>query len=373
MTAKEKFNSMSAKIEELAKSKDYLKPREIGMEIANHAVIGYRDLNTVFTYLTGISLLDYIRERQIMAAYKTIISMPIFDVEIAISVSGLDNQSSFGKRFKERFGITPKEAFNLKDESKLAEQITWDIISNGNNLFEAETKEQTYSPKKFGLPEEEYQRIQQAADLQLLFELDDIQSEVAFTIAKQEKADIKKVFGFVADYCVFLDYDIKRQETTYEILLNIFNAFPELRFVYLYVIDEIGTAIDLVGEIKVLGYNPMSFSPDFLKMYVEEDSMDFKEFLSLAKKYEEVRGGIDSYFSEFIIKIRYGMDFDEAIREEDYMELAERALLDYNKFEDDFDDPMLKWIEEETDYTNSDRFDDDYDEDSAYYDGDPYK
>ena len=67
------------------------------------------------------------------------------------------------------------------------------------------------------------------------------------------------------------------------------------------------------------------------------------------------------------------MDFDEAIREEDYMELAERALLDYNKFEDDFDDPMLKWIEEETDYTNSDRFDDDYDEDSAYYDGDPYK
>lgn len=35
-----------------------------------------------------------------------------------------------------------------------------------------------------------------------------------------------------------------RRNTTNEIIQTIFKASPELRFVYLYVIDEIGTAID---------------------------------------------------------------------------------------------------------------------------------
>ena len=107
-----------------------------------------------------------------MVANKTIISMPIFGFEVAVSVSGLDNQSPIGKQFE--------------DSSKLAEQITWDMISNGNNLLDAEIKNRKLSQKKFGLSKEEYQRIQQAYDLQKLFELDDNQSEVAFNIAKQD-------------------------------------------------------------------------------------------------------------------------------------------------------------------------------------------
>ena len=290
-----------------------------------------------------------------MAAHKTIISMPIFGFEVAVSVSGLDDQSPIGKQFE--------------DSSKLAEQITWDMISNGNNLLDAETIKQKHSKKKFGLSKEEYQRIQQAYDLQKLFELDDNQSEVAFNIAKQEVADMKKVFAFVADYCVFLDYDLTRQEISYDTLLCIFNASPELRFVYLYVIDEIGTAIDLVGEIKVAGYDPLSFSPDFLKLYVKEDSMDFKELVDLAEKYQSIHGELDSYFPEFLLMYKCGLISDNTICEEDCMESDEDESFAYHMFEDDYDDPMLRWINEETNYANSDRFDDDYDEDSAYYEG----
>ena len=285
-----------------------------------------------------------------MGAHKTIISMPIFGFEVAVSVSGLDDQSPIGKQFE--------------DSSKLAEQITWDVVSNGNNLLDAEIKNRTLSQMKFGLSKEEYQRIQQAYELQKLFELDDNQSEVAFNIAKQEDADMKKVFAFVADYCVFLDYDLTRQDITYDTLLTIFNASPELRFVYLYVIDEIGTAIDLVGEIKVAGYDPLSFSPDFLKLYVKEDSMGFKELIDLAEKYQSIHGELDSYFPEFLLMYKCGL-----ICEEDCMESAEDESFAYHMSEDDYDDPMLRWINEETNYANSDRFDDDYDEDSAYYEG----
>ena len=290
-----------------------------------------------------------------MATHKTIISMPIFGFEVAVSVSGLDDQSPIGKQFE--------------DSSKLAEQITWDMISNGNNLLDAELKNRKLSKMKFGLSKEEYHRIHQAYDLQLLFDLDDNQSEVAFNIAKQEDADMEKVFAFVADYCVFLDYDLTRQDITYDTLFSIFNASPELRFVYLYVIDEIGTAIDLVGEIKVLGYDPLSFSPDFLKLYVEEDSMNFKEFNDLAEKYIMIHGELDSYFSEFLLKYKYDMDFDDAIYEEDYSRKVENALTSYDMFEDDYDEHMQKWIDDETNYANSDRFDDNYEEDSAYYEG----
>ena len=267
-----------------------------------------------------------------MAAHKAIISLPIFGFEVDVSVSGLDDQSPIGKQFE--------------DTSKLAEQITWDMISNGNNLLDAETIKQKLSQMKFGLSKEEYQRIQQAYELQLLFELDDNQSEVAFNIAKQEDADMKKVFAFVADYCVFLDYDLTRQDIIYDTLLTIFKASPELRFVYLYVIDEIGTAIDLVGEIKVAGYDPLSFSPDFLKLYVKEDSMDFKEFNALAEKYQSIHGELDSNFPEFLLMYKCGL-----ICEEDCMESAEDESFAYHMSEDDYDDPMLRWINEETDYS----------------------
>jgi ATP-dependent helicase/nuclease subunit B len=40
------------------------------------------------------------------------------NVENAIEISGLDNQSSFGKKFKEVFGMTPQEAFAKKDQTK---------------------------------------------------------------------------------------------------------------------------------------------------------------------------------------------------------------------------------------------------------------
>ena len=151
-------------------------------------------------------------------------------------------------------------------------------------------------------------------------------AEYELDIAKQKDADMKKVFAFVADYCVFLDYDLTRQDITYDTLITIFNASPELRFVYLYVIDEIGTAIDLVGEIKVAGYDPLSFSTDFLKLYVKEDSMDFKELIDLAQKYQSIHGELDSYFPEFLLMYKCGLISDNTICEEDCMESDEDAL-----------------------------------------------
>lgn len=70
-----------------------------------------------------------------------------------------------------------------------------------------------------------------------------------------------------------------------------------------------------------------------------------------------------------IAMYKCGLISDNTICEEDCMESDEYTSFEYYMSEDDFDDPMLRWINEETNYANSDRFDDDYDEDSAYYEG----
>lgn len=120
----ERFNSMINMIENAVFSEKSLKATEIKMETAQYCGLSLRDLNTVFTYLTDSSLLEYIKGRQIMAAYSVIISMKQFDIEKAIDISGYDNQSSFGKRFKEVFGMSPKSAFRKKDKTKLVGPLT---------------------------------------------------------------------------------------------------------------------------------------------------------------------------------------------------------------------------------------------------------
>ena len=265
MKVKEKFEKLISEIEDLANRHEYLKPKNIGYKVASSSGIVFRDLNSIFTYLTGVSLNDYIKERQIMAAYTTIVSMPIFDIEVAISVSGYDNQSSLGKKFKERFGITPTEAFREKDFSRISEQITWDMISNGVNLFDNKIKASKPDQKeRFGIPAKEYLLITEAANLQVLYEFDDTQSNIAYIIAKDYKVSLRQAFDFVDDYCVYLDYISGQSNANEEEMTEVFNASKEIAFIFFNVINEIGTAVNLVGEIKALGHNPLEFDKDFL-------------------------------------------------------------------------------------------------------------
>lgn len=333
MTVKEKFERLVSEIENLANSDEQLKPRDIGERMANISILGYRDLNTIFTYLTGTSLLDYIRERQIMAAYIKIINMPIFNVSVAISVSGLDNQSSFGKKFKERFGITPKEAFNEKDMSKFIQQLTWNSISNDEELFKTTTQQPKRHNNKFGFSNEEYQLLQQAEDLQLLYEFDDIQSEIAFKIAKEENVDIKRAFKFVDDYFLYMGDDFVPFNQTFKI----FDDMDELKFVYFNVVQEIETAQKLVDELKELGHNPREFTVYFLKACVEEDRFALEDLFQFAEQYEEEHGEVDSEFEDFITSIKLGIDECESVY--DYFEYDEDGV-PYDEDENSYDDFM---------------------------------
>lgn len=99
VTAKSNFNTMMNEIDNMILCRESLSSTDIKASIALNSGLSNRDLNTIFTYLTGRSLKDYITERQMMAAYKDIIEMREFNIDAAIILTGYDNQSSFTKKF----------------------------------------------------------------------------------------------------------------------------------------------------------------------------------------------------------------------------------------------------------------------------------
>ena len=165
MNAKEKFESLIEKIEDMVTSDSDNSAKNIAVEVSNMNYLSYRETSVIFSYLTGYSsLLDYIRERKMMASYKMLISCPILNIEAAVVVSGYDNQSSFSKKFKEQFEETPSEAFSKKDQSKLLPPLTWKSLSSDASRFfdkciEMDKKEKT----KFGVSAVQYEKMMRAA------------------------------------------------------------------------------------------------------------------------------------------------------------------------------------------------------------------
>ena len=141
MNAKEKIEKIIFDIEELA-TNDCIKASEISEIVAANLFMGYRELNDVFKFFTDRSLNEYIKERKMMAAYELLIEQDDFNINQCIDISGLDNQSSFGKKFKEVFGVSPYDAFTAKDQTRCLPPLSW------NSIFEIHSKKMKARQKK---------------------------------------------------------------------------------------------------------------------------------------------------------------------------------------------------------------------------------
>ena len=326
MTTKNRFEDLICRIELAVTTMEGQKPRDIVEAVVSDEGSGYRDINTIFTYLTGMSIMEYARERQLMSAYTFIINAKFFDIDRAVLLSGFDNQSSFGKRFKERFGMPPKEAFNRKDYSLITAPLGWDGVSSGQSVSPEPVSEKPSGDIKFGLPREQYDLIQEAADTQALFGMSDIRSEAAFEIAIQDKVPMTLAFSFVDDYCTRYDYHDGDINFMGQDLRGVLEMFPDERYVYFNVIPEISTSIELAGEIVANGARPRDFSPEYLQHFMKNEYFNFPEFQKLASIYIDAHGHLDSYFDRFLTEVGLGSDIYDVLFEDDYMDI----LMDYD-------------------------------------------
>lgn len=212
MTAKEKFEMTIGLIEEMVLSAFREPASEIAELASKKNGVPTRDLATVFSFLTGVSLVSYIKERKMMAAYKELITQKKFCVEKAVELSGYDTQSSFTKAFTRRFGIPPKDAHKQKDSDKLCPQLSWKALSEEYNQEPEHTENLTINKTESVMKKllsiavanftesflETYERLD---SLVALYNFTEDQAIVAYEIAEKQHVDIADAFEYVDDYC----------------------------------------------------------------------------------------------------------------------------------------------------------------------------
>lgn len=302
MNVKDKFNADIELIEKRAHWEDELTSREIAEEIAQQNGLGYRDMNTIFTYLVGCSLLDYVRERRMMASYQEAISSPRLESEILCALSGYESQSTFINKFKERFDMTPSEAFEKKDETKLTKPKTWEVISKENkkedNVVEIHPKVET----RFGVEIGHYRRMMEAIDLKELYEFNDVQSEIAFELAqKYQNVPMKKIFEYVHDYsvqnCMNEEDEFSKSYKQFRRDLRFCTKEMERALMYDLSISE---ECDLRYEVERMGYRLEELEPELLDAYVAgQYNLSLPKLVEL---YENFKNTGDTDFDEFLME-----------------------------------------------------------------------
>lgn len=364
MNLKERFDIIITEIENKATEPYGIKAINIAEDICQNLYINIRDFNAIFKFLTDMSPLDYIRERKMMAAYKIIIEETEYNPDPAIEVSGLENQQSFGKKFKETFNITPKEAFEIKDDTLYTVPLSWDTIStnvleNVNERFETEEI-------KFGIERTQYNKIMEALDYQALYNLNDIQSEIAFQISKNDNKSLKEAFTLVYEYlhyCECVDNN-KTADENAKFLLSV--RAKRLKHLYFKVTQSVYGAMELIEEAEDYGCKIGFIDPEYLYVHYEHHFCELDELLKHIKNFEAL-GGKD--FEEYMQLIHLGVSEEDAAKGMD-----DTYAFDYETItqlmENSENESFEKWAAEQTDYANCEKIDIEYDEDNPCYSND---
>lgn len=389
MTGSEKIDRVTALIEsEIKKDKS---ASEIADNVAREIGNSTRDLSTIFSFMTGKTLIDYIKERKLNASYEHIIDGERFDAKTAVTLSGLGDQSALIKKFNNAYGMTPKEAHAKKDRSLVKVRMKWNDFSHVEiqEITSEENDTVIANNTVFGLARTKYEEVKEAIELQELYGFDELQSEIAYYIYQTYDFPLKETFRFVDEY----DYDTRSSklsddnidEDLKELLNKVFsndvvddepemdrteyyNYFvkgdaddPEIRYAYFVVgVKSIPAIYNLIDKLHALGDNDITeLEPELIEMCAYED-FDAR-FCKKAVAYY-LDNATDEYgddaFEEYVGYLLNGQYIEDAFDNiwhtegwDDYPYMsAEEYKHDIQEY--DPDDPFEKWAAEETDYSD---------------------
>lgn len=394
MTGSEKIDRVTALIEsEIKKDKS---ASEIADNVAREIGNSTRDLSTIFSFMTGKTLIDYIKERKLNASYEHIIDCEIFDAQTAVTLSGLGDQSALNKKFKSTYGLTPKEAHAKKDYSLVEMRMTWKGFSNVE-IKERTNENNSDSPfdTVFGLARKKYEEVKEAIELQELYGFNELQSGIAYDIHQTYKLPLKETFRFVDEY-EYKEYTKEYAEKDEQELKDFFGLpedyqfapeeedvphltreeyydervrrdadDPEIRFAFFKVgVSSIYAIYHLIDKLHALGDNNIAkLEPELIKMcaYDDFDAQYCKKAVAYYLENATDEYGDDA-FEEYVGYLLNGQYIEDAFDNmwhtkgwDDYetdcpyhsMEELNRELQEY-----DPDDPFEKWASEETDYSD---------------------
>ena len=268
MNAKEKYDSVINMIEEQVSEAESLKQIDIATSVTKNIDIALRDLASVFLFFTDSSLISYIRDRQLMAAYENIINSEELRISDAISFTGYSDQPTFTKAFRKLFDMTPKEAWTLKDDSIIQPPLFWDNISASENKRDKAEEDDMKIVEIFGMKPEKFAALTEALTLKSIYSFNQQQCEMAIDLARRFKTPLKEAFSFVEDFYI----------NSLEVIINmaaIGNKPGDLYFIdkSFVLCSQLHLSIDqsliLINDFKNVGQDVLKIKPWILDLYLE--------------------------------------------------------------------------------------------------------
>lgn len=374
MNTKEKYNELIIFIEEEVTAKYPRRLKEIVEGIQRDYFFSPREMNAIFRFLMNSTLPEYIRERKMMAAYSNLINATDWKegVEKAMIYSDSSDQSNLNSKFRDRFNLTPKEAFEQKDQDRIVPIQTWEYISSEN--FDAiEAKDNSVIPSKiFGIDQKQFELAQEASDYQSLYSMSQEKSEVAFHIAQVLGVPMKDAFDFVDETGAV---GITTRDTKEEILsdkltycyFELFKGYVSLNLIYIFLnevrIKNIDFTKFVLGEYECEILEEVYYCKDY-------DTFTILELVYLADRFNYMGSEVD--FFDFLTHLNLGYSLEDAVKEDDYHDMdrdvwEEEIEYSMNKLEADLS--FERWATEQMDYEDYSGVHDydNYDVDNPYY------
>lgn len=207
MNLEEKFTLLIRKVEECAtKEEEPILSQDIPLLIGQSFGLSIRDIATVFKFMTDRSLLDYIKDRKMMAALKYLLDnrkdylenkQHSICMDKAVTISGYDNQSSFTKKFSSAFNVGPVVAIKKNQTDLLSGPLTWgQIIEIQSEKTKGQEIETVKTNTLFGIDKEILQRLRHVLDLQGIYDFSDRMCDIICQYAEKHSIDLEKAFKY---------------------------------------------------------------------------------------------------------------------------------------------------------------------------------
>lgn len=173
------INKMNAALDYIENNLD----KDIDLNtVAQRASCSSYNFQRMFSFITDVSLVEYIRRRRMSAAALEIQTTDTKVIDLALKY-GYESSVSFSRAFFKILGITPKEAKKSGAELRIYPKISFQISIKGEkpmnyrietkeafDVFGIETVASLSGEKGFISPSELWQKSHQNGDYEKLFE-----------------------------------------------------------------------------------------------------------------------------------------------------------------------------------------------------------
>ena len=199
MTLQEKFDSIIYKIEDLVGS-GLNDTDEITKTIAVSTGIERRRLSDAFSFVTDLTMGDYIKQRRLVRALKKKLESNLTD-EAACEIAGLCEATSFSNACKRIFGNRPSQI----SEETLSKYtpLSFERLVARNDTDQVEIEELTTTNDTntiCGVSVAQFTDIKQILELSAIYGFTDEESEFVYRLATNGNLTLAKAAEFYDDF-----------------------------------------------------------------------------------------------------------------------------------------------------------------------------